>query len=95
MKSCPDVLSSAPLSPGQTLKLLVEVNNPQTNNVVTLTVSPSFANASQAHVSSTPVWEFDWTPIVGDVGVEQVTFNKALKKLMARRTFIHPISKSR
>jgi hypothetical protein len=41
MKSCPDVLSSAPLSPGQTLKLLVEVNNPQTNNVVTLTVSRS------------------------------------------------------
>ncbi|NBS17687.1 MAG: hypothetical protein EBT06_12065 [Gammaproteobacteria bacterium] len=74
----PDVMNGAPLSVGQTLKLLVQVGNPWSNNQVFLTVSPTLNGSSLTQVStsqSNPSWEFDWTPDASEVGSHKVTFN--------------------
>ncbi len=74
----PDVMNGAPLVVGQTLKLLVQVGNPWSNNQVFLTVSPTLKGSSLTQVStsqSNPSWEFDWTPDASEVGSHKVTFN--------------------
>ena len=74
----PDVLNAAPLVVGQTLKLLVQVGNPWTNNQVFMTVSPAIngSNLTQSSTSqANPSWEFDWTPDASEVGAHKVIFN--------------------